>query len=134
MGKPLIIKGNTPYNKSKNVIYHRLCNTCNKKYIGWGREYCSKKCRGLSQPRGEKSPFWKGDSIKPKSGRQRAVKMYKSSPCEVCGSTKSERHHIDGRTYNNLRENIMFVCRKHHVAIDRRNERGVLAQNLPSNE
>ena len=130
MNNPIIITGDRSYTKSKNVKYKRNCNTCGKKYFGWGREVCSKNC--LRPPRLEKSPFWKGENITNSTGRQRAEKMYYLLPCQKCGSKNSERHHIDSNPKNNNRSNIMFVCRKHHVAIDGRMVKARQARNHPS--
>src|SRR3990167_6957836 len=118
MKNPLIVQGDTIYKRSKNVKYHRNCNTCGKEYIGWGKFYCRKKCRQIGKM--ENHPSWKGDKANPKTGHGRAWKMFKLEPCEVCGSKKSERHHIDSNPLNNVRENIMFLCRKHHIATEDR--------------
>lgn len=115
MNKPIIIVGNDTHNTSKNVKYDRSCNNCGKRYIGWGKLFCSKKCR--MQPKGENSPSWKGSSITRKSGWTRAQKMYATKPCEVCGKERVDRHHIDTNTKNNSPDNIKFLCRKHHKAI-----------------
>lgn len=118
MNNPIIIKGNKIYTKSKNVKFDRFCNKCKKHYIGWGKEFCSKKCRIM--PKGEDSPFWKGDNITKQTGRYRAEKLFKIKPCEKCGKRKSERHHIDSNPINNHPSNIMFLCRKHHFEIENR--------------
>lgn len=126
MNNPIIIKGNKIHPTSKNVKYHRKCDTCKKIYIGWGKQYCSKKCK--RPPRLEKSPFWKGDNVTASTGRSRAKKMYPLKPCKICGSKKSERHHKDGNPINNSPQNIMFVCRKHHVVFDDRIEKATQAR------
>src|SRR5258708_7044519 len=118
MNNPIIKEGNTLYTKSKNVKYHRKCNTCNKEYTGWGKLYCKSTCKQF--PKFENSPHWKKDSTNPQTGRNMAWRMFKLEPCEVCKSKKSERHHIDGNPLNNVRNNIMFLCRKHHIAIEGR--------------
>ena len=53
-------------------------------------------------------------------GRQRAERWFELKPCEICGNTKSERHHKDGNAKNNDISNIMFICRKHQQEIDGR--------------
>lgn len=130
MNKPITVQGDTPYKKSKNVKYHRNCDKCGKEYVGWGKYFCQKKCR--VNPKLDKSPHWKKDSINPKTGRGRAYKMFKLKPCEICKSEKSERHHIDGNPLNNVKKNIMFLCRKHHIAIEGRAMHMWLARHLPS--
>ena len=55
------------------------------------------------------------------AGRQRAYRLYpKIGPCRVCGNPKSERHHKDGNTENNVPDNIDILCRKHHMEADGR--------------
>lgn len=73
--------------------------------------------------KGSEHHSWKGDNVTKTTGRVRAEKMFKLEPCEICSSKKSERHHIDGNPINNDRENIMFLCRKHHIAIENRLEK-----------
>ena len=69
---------------------------------------------------GANNSMWKGDLAQVKSGQCRARSYFKLKPCEVCGSAKSERHHKDGNDLNNNPENIMFVCRRHHMLTDGR--------------
>lgn len=70
---------------------------------------------------GENNPNWKGDRCGVRSGRDRARSLFKSNePCSICGSIKSERHHKDGDTLNNEPGNVVFLCRKHHMAADGR--------------
>jgi hypothetical protein len=118
MNNPIHIDGNKTYTKSNNVKYTRNCDNCGKQYTGWGRFFCSKKCR--TQPKGEMSPSWKGVNITRQAGRERAVKLFPLEPCEICNNPKAERHHIDGNPVNNIRTNIMFLCRKHHILIEKR--------------
>ena len=47
--------------------------------------------------------------------------MYPLEPCEVCGKVgpgrgSIDRHHRDSDRLNNTRENIAFLCRRHHHA------------------
>lgn len=65
---------------------------------------------------GSKNPNWKGDRIKPNSGRERAQKLYS------CLRGK-ERHHKDGNPLNNNPENMEFLTRKEHMIKDGRLER-----------
>jgi hypothetical protein len=72
---------------------------------------------------GTKNPNWKGAECGQRSGGGRARTLYRgNSPCAVCGSPKTERHHKDGNTLNNLPSNISFLCRKHHMDTDGRLE------------
>jgi hypothetical protein len=70
----------------------------------------------------EEHPAWKGCKASIKAGRSRALRRYQPQPCSVCGKTRSERHHLDGNTLNNEPCNILFVCRKCHMAKDGRIE------------
>lgn len=73
---------------------------------------------------GEKHHSWIGDNVSVKGGRTRAYRMYKEiTPCVLCASYRSERHHIDGNTANNEPENIICVCRKCHMKHDGRLEK-----------
>lgn len=132
MNNPIIIIGNKIHKTSKNVKYKRKCNNCKKLYFGWGKFWCSKKCR--QQPKGEESPFWKGNNITQQTGRWRAIKMFPHKPCEVCGSKNSERHHIDKNAINNNSNNIKYVCRKHHILIENRFLKMLKAQHPSSSQ
>jgi len=70
----------------------------------------------------EDHPAWKGDKASVKAGRSRALRLFPPQPCSVCGKARAERHHIDGNTLNNKPGNILFVCRKCHMAKDGRHE------------
>lgn len=41
--------------------------------------------------------------------------------CEVCERPAHDRHHRDGDSFNNVIENIAFLCRKCHMDVDGRN-------------
>lgn len=115
-----VIRTSNKYSKSKNVKFSRKCDYCNKSYIGWGRNYCSYKCRhlGMPKPKFEKSPHWKGNNVTPETGRNRAYKMYEPIPCEICSKKRIDRCHLSGDTVDNSVKNVIFLCRKHHFAID----------------
>lgn len=63
---------------------------------------------------GSGNPHWKGDSIKPSSGRQRANKMFTPDKCWGC--TRTDHLERDHNPKNNKRSNIKFLCQKHHKA------------------
>ena len=50
------------------------------------------------------------------AGRQRAEKMFPCIfSCEICESTINlNRHHIDGNTSHNTRQNVAFLCSRCH--------------------
>jgi hypothetical protein len=66
---------------------------------------------------------WAGDNASIKTGRTRALRTFPTKPCELCGdATNVDRHHIDGNTLNNSEANIVFLCRRCHMAKDGRLE------------
>ena len=72
-------------------------------------------------PRGEASPFFKGDNAVDSSKRERARKLYPNlGSCEMCAAVAVERHHKDGNTGNNSPENIAILCRRCHMETDGR--------------
>ncbi|SRR5258706_4577355 len=61
--------------------------------------------------------------IWPERGRDIARELFPVlEKCENagCNADAVDRHHIDGNTYHNERENLMFLCRKCHMEIDGR--------------
>ena len=54
------------------------------------------------------------------SKRERARRWYTIDMCEMCGKKAIDRHHIDGDCGNNVRGNLMFLCRKCHMDVDGR--------------
>lgn len=73
---------------------------------------------------GDQFSQWKGDDASPSAKRTRARKRFKHlGICEKCGKKSAcDRHHIDANTGNNVRSNIMFLCRRCHMEIDGRLE------------
>lgn len=79
-------------------------------------------CRSASRI-GERGTNWRGDKVSRKAARNRAVRLYPLGPCEWSGGCSEQgvdRHHVDGDTRNNERQNIQILCRRHHVEIDGR--------------
>jgi len=73
---------------------------------------------------GQMHHHWTGDGASIKTGRTRALRSFPAKPCELCGDTnRIDRHHIDGNTLNNLEANIVFLCRRCHMASDGRLEK-----------
>jgi hypothetical protein len=106
----------------------KQCPFCGKMFTPYDARlvYCSKQCSDDNLSvirRGEGNPNWKEVPARKQAGNLRAWKWHELQPCEVCASEKSERHHRDGNPLNNSRENIMFLCRKHHMIEDGRMER-----------
>ena len=61
---------------------------------------------------------WKEDAATLLSPRGRALQLYPDAkPCEQCGNTRSERHHVDGNITNNKPDNIRFLCKKCHANV-----------------
>lgn len=112
------------------------CVSCNKTFFrlksktlhGRGK-YCSKQCEYIGKL-AEGNPHWVGDKITKGGGRQRARRNFKNSmPCIVCGKLKTDRHHVNGNTADNTKENIMWLCRRHHQEKDGRIKNGKLYLN-----
>jgi thymidylate synthase (FAD) len=61
---------------------------------------------------GENNHQWRGSEASANASRLRAQNRYTlPRQCETCGSYgRLVRHHVDGDTYNNTEENIMFLC------------------------
>ena len=106
------------------------CVSCGKpRWTRWlveAKNILNKRCIQCAylerDTKGDKNPRWMGDNISAKSGRLRARKIYPKQDCELCGSTKTERHHKDGDTLNNHHSNIQFLCRRCHMKVDGRLE------------
>ena len=98
----------------------KMCERCGKP-LYTGLRFCSRKCSALTVKKtGPDHPAWKGNNVRPETSRHRAQKRYPLKPCDICGSLRSERHHVDGNVYNNDVTNIRFLCRKHHMEVDQR--------------
>ena len=76
------------------------------------------RCRPCSR-KGSRNGNWVGDRATENTGRQRAIRMYSSRQCIICGKP-GERHHKDGNTLNNNPDNVVFLCRSHHMEADGR--------------
>lgn len=84
----------TPEHIARNVEAHRL----------------------LEKKRGSEHGNWKGDSAGKDAGRARARSVFKNiGPCVVCGSSATERHHVDENPLNNDPSNIEILCHKCHM-------------------
>lgn len=69
---------------------------------------------------GPNHPNWTGNNVSKNGGRRRAIKMYRLGKCDLCDKPATDRHHKDDNTANNNPDNIQFLCRHHHMAIDGR--------------
>ena len=106
--------------KPKPAAHHFCTQNCK---IEWMKIHSDFKKYMRKQGFAEHKSNWKGTNITIAGGRDRAQRWYKSAPCEICGSPKSDRHHKDGDTSNNSPSNIQFLCRKHHMEVDGRKKR-----------
>lgn len=109
--------------------YARFCKDCKakgernamfgRKQSDAARALISARATGKPRPkrRGELHPLWKGADTTKNTGRDRARRWNPPQPCQVCGATKSEIHHVDGNTLNNAPSNLMHLCRPHHRRI-----------------
>lgn len=51
--------------------------------------------------------------------RSLARRMFEKEPCLVCGE-EGTLNHIDGDTSNNEPDNVEWLCRSHHLMVDKR--------------
>ena len=58
----------------------------------------------------------------PDLGRREARRLYPAIGNCSCGAPAVDRHHINGNTFDNRRENIEFVCRSCHMGVDGRSD------------
>lgn len=73
---------------------------------------------------GARNPSWKGEQATAKSGRSRALRLFRNPPpCEKCGEP-SERHHKDSNPVHNEAANIQFLCTRCHMELDGRTVMG----------
>lgn len=74
---------------------------------------------------GAAHPSWKGNKVKPDTGRVRCKRLYPElGNCENCLNKPAiERHHKNGNTTDNERSNVLFVCRQCHMKLDGRWEK-----------
>lgn len=126
------------------------CTQCGKEITRRRRyqyknHFCNKRCMGdyiaahpeampwrsTSKNALTQNPNWGGDDVPLKAGRQRARRWFAHKPCQICGAEKSERHHVDANPLNNTPENIMFLCRRHHMQIDGRLDK-IITRNRAS--
>jgi len=114
-------KENSVHWKIDNKIKLK-CQQCGKNFIwlkcetrGGRGKFCCRKCfyENLTGK-------LKENPIGKITGNVRAMRLYGKKPCEVCKKEKSDIHHIDGNNLNNKKENIMHLCRKHHIELDNR--------------
>jgi len=62
------------------------------------------------------------------NGHRTARRLYpKLGKCENenCPNKAVERHHINGNTFDNIRSNVLFLCRRCHMKLDGRLEKFV---------
>ena len=83
------------------------------------RASTSAALKGVRRARGPDSPHWKGDNATVNTGYWRAHTLYTGPlACEVTECDRpAQRHHRDKNPLNNQRDNIQFLCAKHHMQI-----------------
>lgn len=91
----------------------------------WWLKHTKTKLHPRLGMKAERHPNWKGDAAQRNAGHLRCRAWIKlEGNCERCKTVKAtDRHHKDGNTFNNARENIQFVCRRCHQTIDGRLDR-----------
>lgn len=103
------------------------CRSCYLALMAATRTACQ-DC-GKTLPRCSKATLCRACWLKPAlgDGHGRARRRYPldGRECEYDGCSESavDRHHVNGNTLDNERENIAFYCRRHHMAIDGRLDR-----------
>lgn len=123
---------------SRVVVY---CETCGKKLLRYpcyakGRNFCSRKCRGLSVPTGPDNPLWVGGIAGGKSGAWRKnVLRSHDYKCALCGATSNlHTHHIkkfsDVPELARDKDNGICLCAKCHMGIHRENKHPVIQTKL----
>ncbi len=105
---------------TKAKYSYRPCPTCGGPRAKHA-DYCQRCSPNIM--RGESHYGWKGDAALVTTKRQRTQAMFSLGPCIRCGEDARDRHHIDGDTGNNVRENIAILCRRCHMEVDGRMER-----------
>ena len=120
-----------------------ICETCGKRLLRYPcyineRNFCSKRCRGLTVPSGPDSPQWRGGrKERQDSGSwRRAVLRAAGRKCAKCGSGKDlEAHHIipyaQRPDLGADKSNGMCLCESCHTKVHSPKERVVL--QLPMN-
>jgi hypothetical protein len=73
--------------------------------------------RGAGTLPGERSPFWRGEAVRPNTGRERAQRAYFLGTCVGCGVQPAIlRHHRDENPLNNAPANVAALCGPCHAA------------------
>lgn len=111
------------FDNAKSVTNHRRHH--DKKFSqSWSNKMSKYRVKRHSEETKKKISKSLRTSVNiPDSSRARARYDNKKRPCDICGSLKSEIHHKDGDVYNNDKNNITFLCRKHHMIADGRLKR-----------
>jgi hypothetical protein len=95
------------------------------------RRYCGPQCYNAA--RAEAAECRRLD----RTGRAIAARLYPLDgvTCEHpgCEADAVERHHIDGDTWHNARDNIALLCRFHHMEADGR-LRGIKTAKLSADD
>ena len=77
--------------------------------------YCTPKILEAAERR------WKPDATVGTKRKRARARVELLATCQNCGQHKpTERHHIDGDTGNNERDNIAILCRRCHMEVDGR--------------
>ena len=100
-----------PFKKKweRRLEYYKSYNKSHKKYQATGRLYLVGKERWS----------WKNglSAVRNKEG---SIRKQMSQICELCDKLTYDIHHKDGNLKNNKLENLMALCRKCHMKLDKR--------------
>lgn len=104
-------------NKEKYASYSRKYNKTSKGKES-KRRYESKpevkkvhRDKYVAHPKKRNYTISEKELVK-KRARAKVRRVLKKLPCEICGNTKSEGHHVD---YSKPLD-VRWLCRRHHVA------------------
>lgn len=137
------VRNGISYNAFRHRLIETVCGQCQSRF--WSESarrqmFCSPACRakhvlGTGELAGARNPRWAGgvssDNMRyrarqkarwpEKESARKAVAAavrrgeLRRSPCEKCGMTKSEAHHVD---YSRPLD-VKWLCRRHHIEAHR---------------
>lgn len=92
------------------------CIICNNSLKRNSTKFCSKSCESEFKIRISTKKILNGESVSATTQR-RILRKIKEHRCEICNNSTWMNKpiplildHIDGNSYNNLMENLRFVC------------------------
>jgi hypothetical protein len=103
------------------IPVRKVCPVCGGEWIARRQWQAAKRtCGRACSKQGAANPNWKGEKTSKHAKRSRIQRALPMGPCERCAAPGMDRHHKDGDTGNNRRENISILCRRCHMTVDGR--------------